>query len=72
MNKLTFWQWCEKDDLLEGEEPNPDEYKRWFLGSFFEHSNVHDGDCRGIPMGCGLCQIEELLSEYREYYFKEN
>jgi hypothetical protein len=33
--------------------------------------NIHHGDCTNQPVSCYLCTIENLLKNYKEYYFNE-
>jgi len=34
-------------------------------------TGIHDGDCTKQPFTCHLCCIEQLLKDYRHYYFQE-
>lgn len=65
--KLNFIEWvAEHEEMGKGESAK-------FIASIFEwietDGGVHKGDCTKEPQPCGLCVLESLLSDYREYRF---
>jgi hypothetical protein len=73
--KYTFVQFlC----ALESEDfDNPDytwmDWANNYVDSFGEimKNQFHGGDCTKVPISCMHCQYEQMLSEYRIYYFEE-
>jgi len=72
--KYTFIEFiaaCESDNF-----DNIDESWIHWAKQFVSHlnsdtANIHLGDCTKMPISCYLCNIENLLKNYREYYFNE-
>lgn len=70
MSKLTFWEWCDKQERLEGEASWEDWYKEYISKVINRDDLIHAGDCTSQPIACMLCCVERLLKEYKEYYFE--
>lgn len=48
------------------------EFAKQILEGFNHHAlnvGTHGGDCTKMPAPCLLCTYEQILSDYREYYF---
>lgn len=77
-NKLTFFEWCAEQEALEGEDLNgwTEHYKDFATKhawhSYQSDKAVHDGDCTKCPYTCQLCVLEDLLADYRQYYFSND
>lgn len=63
-NKLDFLEWLAKD------QETSLEWAREFINEIFNGKVIHLGDCTQDSCPCGLCTLERLLDDYREYYFK--
>jgi hypothetical protein len=74
-DKLSFFDWYEREECREGETPDPE--TKWIRGfaqqtawrSYRRGEATHDGDCTNMPYACSLCALTDLLIEYRDYYF---
>lgn len=67
--KLTFIQWLAKEQIG-GVGETRVAIKFYVKDALFD-IGVHDGKCIGEKGECLLCELERMLSEYREY-FKQN
>ena len=50
------------------------DFAKQMLEGFNKHAlevGVHGGDCTKMPAPCLLCTYEQILSDYREYYFEK-
>ena len=48
------------------------DFAKQMLKGFNQHAlnvGTHGGDCTKMPAPCLLCTYEQILSDYREYYF---
>jgi hypothetical protein len=74
MSKYTFIQFVaalESDDFDKIDETWLPWAKEFVSYLNSDNVNIHDGDCTKKPFSCYLCVVENLLSDYREYYFNE-
>jgi len=66
-DKYNLFEWYDReyDDIIAN--------VRLFIRSLLEDKKpIHSGDCTKDSCPCVLCNLESILSEYREYYLKEN
>ncbi len=73
-NKLSFYDWFAAREALEGEEPSANFIKNYVHNAWSAYSTldpVHEGDCTSAPFSCNLCVLEDLLREYRMYFFDQ-
>jgi hypothetical protein len=72
MSKLTFKEWLASQETEDGSiETGWLDYWNKVLPTLVsdEMTRRHNGDCTKESNPCGLCMLERLLSEYREYFF---
>ena len=71
--KLTFFEWYDEQERLEGEAPSTEwaekSAKNTAWKSYRTGEAVHDGDCTNCPYSCSLCWLTDSLIEYRDYFF---
>ena len=76
-NKLSFFEWFAAREALEGEILSTtfiqDFAKEGAWHGYSDSRPIHEGDCTACPWTCSLCALEDLLEEYRLYFFdKQN
>lgn len=51
-----------------------DSTKEWLIEHFktIMETDIHVGDCIGVPSTCLICNLEGMLLEYNQYYFSED
>lgn len=71
--KLTFFEWWSKLEYPEDEKPDTSFIEGFAKDGAWKSYNtgeaIHCGDCTTYPVTCSLCALEDLLKEYREYFF---
>lgn len=73
-NKLNFFDWfAQRESFGFDENPSTDYIKEYVKvhawNVFSKNAPIHDGDCMDRPYTCNLCALEDLLYEYRCYFF---
>ncbi len=56
-------------------DPGMIDFAKQMLEGFNHYAlniRVHAGDCTKQPISCMLCTYEQILSDYREYFFDKN
>lgn len=64
--KLTFKKYLMKKDGVSKEFINK---LLSYIATDGKEVQEHNGDCTGCPWTCYLCMFEQLLIDYRKYYF---
>ena len=73
--KMSFFDWFVQGSNSDIEK-EPTDFIRTFVtqaawSSYSSSTPVHDGDCTDMPYSCSLCTLEDLLKDYRKYFFKK-